>query len=267
MSLKKHFALPVLLFCGLLLASADVIQLKDQAAVTGKILAEKPDAVVVDVGYTVLVVPRSVIANISKSGVAAPAPTHRRIHNPVVSVNATPQFYYSDSRPAAARDVQDLVKQIGEAVVQVRTPGRPGFGIFHQCGRLSDHEFPCHRGRNGNFRGSVSSARRPARPRNLQAGENHRHQQIPRPCAAENRGQERAQVQIRHPRQFGCVERRGFGVCHRQSDGTGAHGDLGHSQHQDAPDRRRALPANDRADQSRQQRRPAVQPRPAKSLA
>ena len=40
MSLKKHFALAVLLFCGLRPAGADVIQLKDQAAVTGKILAE-----------------------------------------------------------------------------------------------------------------------------------------------------------------------------------------------------------------------------------
>ena len=66
MSLKKHFVLSVLLFCGLRLACADVIQLKDQAAVTGKILAEKPDSVVVDVGYTVLVVPRSAIAGITK---------------------------------------------------------------------------------------------------------------------------------------------------------------------------------------------------------
>ena len=116
MSLKKHFALAVLLFCGLRLACADVIQLKDQAAVTGKILAERPDSIVVDVGYTVLVVPRNVIANISKSGNAAPTPTPAA-SNLVVSVNAIPQFFYSDNRPAAARDVQDLVKQIGEAVV------------------------------------------------------------------------------------------------------------------------------------------------------
>ncbi len=129
MSLKKHFALAVLLFCGLRPACADVIQLKDQAAVTGKILAEKPDSIVVDVGYTVLVVPRNVIANISKSGNAAPTPTPAA-SNLVVSVNAIPQFFSSDNRPAAARDVQDLVKQIGEAVVQVRTPGGLGSGFF-----------------------------------------------------------------------------------------------------------------------------------------
>ena len=129
MSLKKHFALAVLLFCGLRPACADVIQLKDQAAVTGKILAERPDSIVVDVGYTVLVVPRNVIANISKSGNAAPTQTPAA-SNLVVSVNAIPQFFYSDNRPAAARDVQDLVRQIGEAVVQVRTPGGLGSGFF-----------------------------------------------------------------------------------------------------------------------------------------
>jgi serine protease Do len=129
MPLKKHFALAVLLFCGLRLACADVIQLKDQAAVTGKILVEKQDSVAVDVGYTVLVVPRNVIASISKSGVAAPTPMTAAT-NPVVSLNALSQFYYSDNRPPAARDVQDLVKQIGEAVVQVRTPGGLGSGFF-----------------------------------------------------------------------------------------------------------------------------------------
>ncbi len=129
MSLKKHFAILVLLFCGLRLVCADVIQLKDQAAVTGKILTEKPDSVVVDVGYTVLVVPRNVIASISKSGSAATTPTTAAT-NPVVSLNALSQFYYSDNRPPAARDVQDLVKQIGEAVVQVRTPGGLGSGFF-----------------------------------------------------------------------------------------------------------------------------------------
>jgi serine protease Do len=130
MSLKKHLALSVLLFCGLRLACADVIQLKDQAAVTGKILTEKPDSVAVDVGYTVLVVPRNVIAGISKSG-SAGAPTPMiAASNPVVSLNALSQFYYADNRAPAARDVQDLVKQIGEAVVQVRTPGGLGSGFF-----------------------------------------------------------------------------------------------------------------------------------------
>ena len=104
-----------------------MIQLKDQAAITGKILAEKPDNIVVDVGYTVLVVPRNVVARISR--VAEAAPLAPAASNLLVNVNA-PQFYYSDTRPVAARDVRDLVKQIGEAVVQVRTPSGLGSGFF-----------------------------------------------------------------------------------------------------------------------------------------
>ncbi len=44
---------------------ADVIQLRDKAAITGTILAEKKDQVVIDVGYTVLLVPRGQIVKIS----------------------------------------------------------------------------------------------------------------------------------------------------------------------------------------------------------
>jgi len=81
----------------------------------------------VDVGYTVLVVPRSVIARISRATEAAsPASA---ASNLLVNVNA-PQFYSADARPVSPRDVQDLVKQIGEAVVQVRTPEGLGSGFF-----------------------------------------------------------------------------------------------------------------------------------------
>jgi len=129
MSLKKHYALLALGLCAASLASADTIQLKDKAAVTGNILAEKPDAVVLDVGYTVLVVPRSSIASIAKTGVIVPS-VAPAASNAVVNVNVPPQFYYSTLLTSPARDVSSLVKQIGEAVVQVRTPGGLGSGFF-----------------------------------------------------------------------------------------------------------------------------------------
>jgi serine protease Do len=122
MSLKKNLAFAALLGCGGQLIFADTLQLKDAAAVTGKILAEKADALVVDVGYTVLVVPRNSITGVTKANTTA------------ATVIATPaaagQFYAADTRPAIARDVSSLVKQIGEAVVQVRTPGGLGSGFF-----------------------------------------------------------------------------------------------------------------------------------------
>ena len=128
MSLKKQLiVLAALLLCGWQFASADTIQLKGNDAVTGTILAEKSDAVVVDVGYTVLVVPRGVIIKISKVAEAMSPAT--AASNSLVNVNA-PQFYSADARPVSPRDVQDLVKQIGEAVVQVRTPEGLGSGFF-----------------------------------------------------------------------------------------------------------------------------------------
>jgi serine protease Do len=129
MSLKKQFAGLALVLCAANLTSADTIQLKDKAAVTGTVLAEKPDAVVVDVGYTVLVVPRSSIAAISKTGTTTPtvAPA---VPNAAASVNVPSLFYYSTLLNSPARDVSDLVKQIGEAVVQVRTPEGLGSGFF-----------------------------------------------------------------------------------------------------------------------------------------
>ena len=129
MSLKKQFAWLALAFCAANLASADTIQLKDKAAVTGTVLAEKPDAVVVDVGYTVLVVPRTSIAGITKTGNPTPS-VASAVSNAVAGINVPLQFYYSTLLSSPAHDVSSLVKQIGEAVVQVRTPEGLGSGFF-----------------------------------------------------------------------------------------------------------------------------------------
>jgi serine protease Do len=100
---------------------ADTIQLKD-AAVTGKILAEKPEALVVDLGYTVLLIPRTAVTGVTKT---SPSGTAVASLQPV-----TGQFYSSDTKSVVTRDVSSLVKQIGEAVVQVRTPEGLGSGFF-----------------------------------------------------------------------------------------------------------------------------------------
>src|ERR1039457_2495477 len=117
MSFKQQLAVAVLLGCGTPFIFADTVQLKDASAITGKILAEKSDSLVVDVGYTALVVPRAAITSVTKASTAAISP----------SANATAaaggQFYSASTKVFAARDVSSLVKQIGEAVVQVKTPG------------------------------------------------------------------------------------------------------------------------------------------------
>jgi serine protease Do len=123
MSFKKHLTWP-LIFCAANFAFADTVQLKDSAAVTGKILLEKPDSVVVDVGYTVLVVPRSQILGITKTGILSTTA-------PVISpLDGASQFYTAGAAGSSAQNVQDLVKQLGQAVVQVRTPEGLGSGFF-----------------------------------------------------------------------------------------------------------------------------------------
>jgi serine protease Do len=123
--------------CGLASAPADTIQLKDKAAITGKILVEKHDQVAVDVGYTVLLVPRNQISKISKTDIADPAvksgvtsKTVPQTETSPVAESPRPDFYSASGKAAPTRTVRDLVNIIGEAVVQVRTPSGLGSGFI-----------------------------------------------------------------------------------------------------------------------------------------
>jgi serine protease Do len=121
-------------------AMGDTVVLKDRASIVGKVLAEKHDQVVVDLGYTVLTVPRNQIVKISRSGkeepaepaptpaIAPPQPASRK-ELPAAAPNL-PSFYTAPSRPSPSRTVRDLVNQLGESVVQVRTPSGIGSGFI-----------------------------------------------------------------------------------------------------------------------------------------
>lgn len=105
-------------------AFAETLQLKDRASITGKILAEKRDHVAVDIGYTVLMIPRNQIEKIirEKKG-SAPA-------QPETGLNRQIDLYHVTTPPPPERSVTELVRQFGEAVVQVRTPGGLGSGFI-----------------------------------------------------------------------------------------------------------------------------------------
>jgi len=143
--------LVVTMLAGTWLASAETIQLKDQAAVSGKILAEKRDQVIVDLGFTVLSIPKSYIAKISKEGAdpkaSAPAkngrsPANARASSPTPTPTVTaevpaaptvaaPRALYQGARAGLEeQSVRELVKQLGEAVVQVRAPSGLGSGFI-----------------------------------------------------------------------------------------------------------------------------------------
>jgi serine protease Do len=130
-------------------AVADTIQLKDKASVVGTILAEKHDQVVVDIGYTVLTIPRKDIVKVSKGNaverstrnVTDVPPPESQVSKTVIPtpvpvapstkmVEPPAGFYSAPNKPMPTRTVRDLVNQIGEAVVQVRTPSGLGSGFI-----------------------------------------------------------------------------------------------------------------------------------------
>lgn len=134
---------------GFLAATAETVVLKEKAAVTGAILAEKKDAVVVDIGYTVLTIPKAQIVRILKGNesevaASAPAPSKAPARTPsaapssvaqppsaaVAAAAASGGLYSVAATPPPERSVRELVGILGEGVVQVRTPGGLGSGFF-----------------------------------------------------------------------------------------------------------------------------------------
>lgn len=107
------------------MAWAETIQLRDGVAVTGRILAEKKDQVVVDLGYTVLSVPRVEIVKVVKE---AEAPV--KGGKPAAVQEMKGGMYAVATTPPAEKPVRELVQMLGESVVQVRAPSGLGSGFF-----------------------------------------------------------------------------------------------------------------------------------------
>lgn len=135
---KQFVVCLTLLGCGFHAGAAtapvDVLQLKDNAAVSGRILAEKRDLVVMDVGYTVLIIPRGQIVKISRAASVDPTAVVASL-NPVVPAPSSATIdakagYQTASTPPPVRDVRELVNLLGEGVVQVSTPGGLGSGFI-----------------------------------------------------------------------------------------------------------------------------------------
>jgi serine protease Do len=134
MWLRKAWGAGVIAALSINVGATDVVELKDSAAVTGKVLAEKRDAVIVDLGFTVLVIPRSAVKKIRPATAAANpaqgASNPRPVFSEVPPGATEGAFYQVGQRAGAERNVRDLVQALGEAVVQVRTPGALGSGFF-----------------------------------------------------------------------------------------------------------------------------------------
>src|SRR5690606_6218366 len=110
-----------------------------ESSVTGRILAEKKDQVIVDIGFTALVIPRnqiSKIVSIDPVAVAGKRNSSGKRGESQAVIPAEPitdtrgSFYNIARTPPPERSVRELVQNLGEGVVQVRTPGGLGSGFF-----------------------------------------------------------------------------------------------------------------------------------------
>lgn len=128
---RTAFTLALLAGFACLAAHPQTIELKDKAFIGGRILAEKEDQVVVDLGFTVLSVPRKAITRISHEPVAPAAQKGRR---PMPGAEAptppTAGFFAAGSRGSAERPVRELVETLGPAVVHIQTPSSIGSGFI-----------------------------------------------------------------------------------------------------------------------------------------
>jgi serine protease Do len=123
------------LLCGAVAASASAatVELRDKASVTGTILAEKHDQVIVDLGYTVLSIPRNQVVKILSEDVVpakASSKNSKSPKAPVTTENGYKTIFTTAATPPRERTVRELVNTLGESVVQVRTPGGLGSGFF-----------------------------------------------------------------------------------------------------------------------------------------
>src|SRR3989442_11809903 len=113
---KRSLLMAFALGAALSVMCADVLQLRDKATITGKVLAEKKDQVVVDIGYTVLVVPRTQVLRIKKG---TPSEAAELQEKPSAVVESTPPragrsaIFKSAGAAQPERTVRELVAQLG----------------------------------------------------------------------------------------------------------------------------------------------------------
>jgi serine protease Do len=110
-------------------AATDTLRLADGGAITGTVLAEKSDQVVVDIGYTVLLVPRASIVDLQRANEAHPAPPGAN-DVAVGGSTGTATLFATGAAGERERSVTELVRELGEAVVQVKTPSGLGSGFL-----------------------------------------------------------------------------------------------------------------------------------------
>src|SRR4051794_17891666 len=104
-------------------AAPELIGLKDGHEVTGEVVAEKANALYVDLGFDILRIPRDQVVHRGKPGTAAPASGTSRV------AEADSSGFYS-AGPLRPAPVKELVTKFGESVISIETPSGKGSGFI-----------------------------------------------------------------------------------------------------------------------------------------
>ena len=98
------------------------IELKNGNALTGEVLREKADGLVVDLGFAILTVPTDIIA--------ARTPHDRKQPDQPPADGRAAVYHEADPQTLKERSVKDLTALLGESVVLVTTPAGLGSGFL-----------------------------------------------------------------------------------------------------------------------------------------
>ena len=119
------------IFAALIAVSAkgDTVVLKTGQKLTGDIVAEKQDKLYIDVGVTVLAVPKQDILEFNKYEPNNPAIQESENTEKQSAKSSTGRLYYTGDA-AKTRTIEQCVAEVAEAVVKVSSPAGLGSGFF-----------------------------------------------------------------------------------------------------------------------------------------
>ncbi len=103
-------------------AEPEILDLKDGHSVTGEVVAEKPTALFIDLGFDVVRIPKDQVVGRRKPGTAAPGAS-------TAAIDADPKGFFRTGG-GRTRPVKELVREFGEGVISVETPGGLGSGFL-----------------------------------------------------------------------------------------------------------------------------------------
>jgi serine protease Do len=118
------FILTGILALAIQAAEKTTLILKNGNSITGEVLREKPDAYVMDMGFTIITVPSDSVAK------RVDADANGAIKKPAAKVDAKAIYHVAAQGLLQERTVKALTKGLGHSVVLVRTPGGLGSGFI-----------------------------------------------------------------------------------------------------------------------------------------